>query len=93
MRPALLLTCFLALFVACTNIEEVKPGMTQQQVIDVMGKPDDVLPVARMTSDGQTENITIWQYGANEGVIWKDGKVDQVITDIDQLMRDIEDQK
>lgn len=93
MRPALLLSFFLALFLSCSNIDEVKPGMTQQQVIDVMGKPDDVLPVARMNEDLQMENITIWQYGANQGVIWKDGKVDQVITDIDQLMREIENQK
>ncbi|MCC7301637.1 MAG: outer membrane protein assembly factor BamE [Bacteroidia bacterium] len=90
MRVVLL--CLTLVLLSCDggDIDKVKPGMTQQQVIEIMGNPDEVFPASRMGNDGTVESITLWQYGSNQGLIWKDGQVQEVIPDLDALMRELQ---
>ena len=64
--------------------------MTQEEVIVIMGNPDDSMPISAMDSTGQMESMFIWQYGHNQGVLIKGGKVHQVIPDIDKVLRDFQ---
>lgn len=73
------------------DINQIQPGMDQSKVIEIMGNPDDVLHSNMQDSSGGFYEVTIWQYGANQGVVLYGGKVEQVIPDVDKLMRELKD--
>src|SRR4051812_44074553 len=55
----------------------VKPGMTQNEVIKIMGKPDSM---SRLAADTTNDSLFIWHYGSQDAVI-TGGKVDRIIAD------------
>ena len=85
---------FCALFVACgpPAVSKAKPGMSQQEVLDTVGKPDNVIPTPYKDTSGNLFQAQIWQYGANTGIVFRDGKVFEVLEDLDKKIRALKSQ-
>jgi hypothetical protein len=82
----LVFTALFGLFlVSCghhSDINKVKKGMSDKEVVAIMGEPDKKQPMMM--------GITWWRYGDNQMVILTDDTVVNVVPDVKEMGRQME---